>query len=90
MLNLLDRIACKWLDWRQSQNIAQWKRDNPEMSQDMGIHKVEVGSHEMEMVLMHPGIYVMADEAAAFLNANNAKNIAQKALAPYQPDDQPT
>jgi len=82
LLDALDKLACLWLDFRQSQNIAQMKRDMPEMLQGMSLHKLEVGSHEIEIVMSHPGVYVMADEAAAFLEASNAKNYVEFDMMP--------
>jgi hypothetical protein len=79
---LLDRLACWWLDYRQDQRVRTMKHDHPELAVEPGLKRVEIGSHEWEMVATHPGVYMMADEMAAFLEANNAKNYCEFDMMP--------
>jgi len=78
----IDSIAYRWIDWRQELRVAKMKREQPEFAEDMRLHKVIVGSNEWEMVMTHTTIYVLADEAAAFLDAHRAKNYVQFDMMP--------
>jgi len=80
--NLIDRLACAWLDWRQNQNIEQLKRDMPEMAEEFRLHSAEIRNGKLDLAIMHPAIYVMADEAAAFLKDNGARNYVQFDMMP--------
>ena len=67
LFQLIDRLACAWLDWRQAQNIAQMQRDMPEMAEKLQLCSFEIAGGKAEIVMSHPAIFVLADEAAAFL-----------------------
>lgn len=77
MLNLIDRLTGWWLDWRIDRAIAT----NPEL-QRAGFKKAEVDEQGFHLVASFPGIYLLADEAAAMLEANNAKNYVQFDMLP--------
>lgn len=78
MLHFIDRLAGKWLDWRQDRTIANYP---PELA-DLKLHKVEADSREFRIVAFAPSIVHLADEAAALLNAENAENYLQFDMQP--------
>jgi hypothetical protein len=73
IFQFIDKIAVKWVDWRQDQRVEKMLQEHPEWK-DLGLHRIEVGSNNYEMVLQHPAAYLIAEELAKFLQANNAKN----------------
>lgn len=81
-LSLFDKIACAWMDYRQGRRITQMQKTNPELAGDFGLHKLTVGGGEMEIVMIHPAIYILAEEAAAFLTDSHADNYVQFDMMP--------
>jgi hypothetical protein len=77
MLTLIDRLAGWWLDWRISRAVAK----NPKLQQ-AGFKRAEVDKNGFHLVASFPGVYLLADEAAAMLEANNAKNYVQFDMMP--------
>ena len=77
MLDLIDRLAGWWLDWRIDRAVAA----NPEL-QKAGLERAEVDENGFHLVVSFPGVYLLADEAAAMLEANNAKNYVQFDMLP--------
>lgn len=77
MLELIDRLAGWWLDWRVDRRIA----NDPEL-QKAGFKRAEVDENGFHLVLSFPGVYLLADEAAAMLEAHNAKNYVQFDMLP--------
>lgn len=65
MLKLLDRLAGCWLDWRTDQAV---KRFPPELL-ELNLHKVKAGENGWQVVMSAPAVVVLADQAAALLNA---------------------
>ena len=82
LLSTLDKLACRWIDFRQDQNVSRMKQDHPELAGDMSLHKLEVSSKEFEIVASHPAIFLMADEAAALLDAFHATNYVEFDMMP--------
>lgn len=78
MLHLIDKLACWWIDYRQGQNI---KHIPPEYAQ-FDIQSIEANKKAIEIVAIAPSIVIMADEATALLEAENAKNYFQFDMMP--------
>lgn len=77
MLEFIDRLAGWWMGWRMDRAIAR----NPEL-QKAGFKKAEVDENGFHLIMSFPGVYLLADEAAAMLEANNAKNYVQFDMMP--------
>lgn len=77
MLDLIDKLAGRWLDWRIDRAVAA----NPEL-QKAGFIKAEFDENGFHLVASFPGVYLLANEAAAMLEANNAKNYVQFDMMP--------
>ena len=74
-LSLIDRMASLWLDWH-----TNWIIDHdPEVSAEwkMQIHSVEMKNKATEIVMETPAIAEIANQAAKFLEKNNAENYVQ-------------
>ena len=78
MLKLLDRLAGCWLDWRTDQAV---KRFPPELL-ELNLHKVKAGENGWQVVMSAPAVVVLADQAAALLNAEHAENYVQFDMMP--------
>jgi len=74
---MIDRLAGWWLDWRIDRAVAR----NPEL-QKAGFKRAEVDENGFHLVASFPGVYLLADEAAAMLEANNAENYVQFDMLP--------
>lgn len=77
MLNLIDRLAGWWLDWRIDRRVAR----NPELHK-AGFKRAEFDESGFHLVASFSGIYLLADEAAAMLEANAARNYVQFDMMP--------
>jgi len=80
MFRLLDKLAGWYLDWRTRRAVS----NDPELKQ-FELHKAEMNKHGIEIVAHAPAIAILADQAAALLEANNAKNYVQFDMMP-RPD----
>ena len=78
ILNLLDQLAGKWLEWRTERAI----QTNP-LYLEFGLQKVEVSENGMyEGTFVSPAAAILADEASKMLNAANAENYIQFDMMP--------
>lgn len=77
MLNLLDRLAGWWLDWRTDRAIA----NNPEL-REAGFKRAEFDESGFHLIASFPGISTLADQTASMLEANNALNYVQFDMLP--------
>lgn len=77
ILEAIDRLAGWWLDWRIDRAVAA----NPELKR-AGFKRAEVDENGFHMVASFPGVYLLADEAAVMLEANDAKNYVQFDMMP--------
>ena len=77
LIQLLDKFACWWLDKRMDSQI----RDSPEL-QELGIKKVEFDANGFHAIASFPGVVILADEAAALLEANGARNYVEFEMLP--------
>ncbi len=80
MLRLLDKLAGWYLDWRVHRAVS----NDPELKQ-FQLHKAEMTEHGLEIVAHAPAVTILADQAAALLEANNARNYIQFDMMP-RPD----
>lgn len=77
MLDLIDKLAGWWLDWRIDRAVAK----NPKL-QKAGFEKAVFDENGFHLVASFPGVYLLADEATRMLKANNAKNYVQFDMLP--------
>ena len=77
MLEMIDKLAGWWLDWRIGHAIAQ----HPELH-EFGLKKAEFDENGFHVVASFPGVVVLADEAARMLNANGAENYVEFDMMP--------
>jgi hypothetical protein len=77
MLHLIDRLAGRWLDWRTDRKV----RKNPDL-QDFKVHSLDVTGKSVELVASTHAVAMMADQAATFLNENDAENYVQFDMMP--------
>ena len=77
MLNLIDKLAGWWLDWRMSNKV----KNAPEL-QEFGLKKAEYDNNGFHLIASFPGLVMLADSAAEMLQANNAKNFVQFDMMP--------
>lgn len=69
MLEILDRLAGWWLDWRTDREA----KNNP-LVQELGIKKIEATPGGWEGTFVTPAVAIIADEMAGMLDNANAKN----------------
>ena len=76
-LYLIDRLAGWWLDWRMDRAVAA----KPEL-QKAGFKRAEFDETGFHLVASFPGVWILADQAAAMLRANDAENYVQFDMLP--------
>lgn len=77
MLDLIDKLVGWWLDWRTDRAVAA----SPEL-QRAGFKRAEVDGDGFHLIASFPGVWILADQAAALLDANNAENYVQFDMLP--------
>lgn len=79
---LIDRLASMWLNWRTARNLRAAQAAGEEWARVDVQQFREVNAGEMSLMAHAPAIAVLADQAASFLDANNAKNYVQFDMMP--------
>jgi hypothetical protein len=69
MIEILDRLACWWIDWRMDRDA----KSNPAV-REMGLKKIGTFPGGWEVTFVSPAVAMIADEMAAMLDKANAKN----------------
>lgn len=77
ILNIIDKMAGLWIDWRIGQAAAK----NPDIG-EFKLKRAEFDENGFHMIASFPGVVMIADEAAAMLEANNAKNYVEFDMMP--------
>lgn len=77
MLALIDILAGLWLNWRMDREVNRNNRVG-----EMNLQKVEFDENGFHLIASFPGVVLLADEAAAMLNANNAENYVEFDMMP--------
>lgn len=77
MLNLIDRLAGWWLDRRTARAVA-----TSGALQRAGFKRAEFDENGFHLIASFPGVTILADQAAALLDANNAENYVQFDMLP--------
>jgi len=77
MLELIDRLACWWIDWRMDRAAS----NNPAY-QELGIKRMEATPGGWEATFVTPAAVLIADEMAAMLDKANAENFVQFDFVP--------
>ena len=77
MLEMIDRLAGWWLDWRMDHAIAQ----HPELD-EFSLEKAKFDENGFHVVASFPGVVVLADEAARMLDASNVENYIEFDMMP--------
>ncbi len=81
-LRILDKLACKWIDFRQAQNMKRMEKEDPELAQEVGLKKVSAENGNLEMVLSHPSVFMLADDFAGLLNEFGGENYLEFRMMP--------
>ena len=77
MLEMIDRLAGWWLNWRMDHTIAQ----HPELD-EFGLKKAEFDENGFHLIASFPGVVVLADEAARMLDASDVENYIEFDMMP--------
>ena len=77
MLEMIDRLAGWWLDWRTDHAIAQHSELH-----EFGLKKAEFDESGFHVVASFPGVVVLADEAARMLDASDVENYIEFDMMP--------
>jgi hypothetical protein len=77
LFDLIDLAVNKWISWRTDREI---KRSG--LWQELGIKSIDVDDEATNLVLSHPVIAIVADEAAQLLHDCNAPNYVQFDMLP--------
>ena len=72
MLEIIDRLACWWIDWRMDRDA----RSNPAF-EEVGLKKMSATPGGWEATFITPAAVIIADEMAAMLDRANAENFVQ-------------
>ena len=78
MIELIDKLAGRWMDWRSDQAVQELP---PELK-ELNLHRANVEDGSLQLVMTSPAIIYMVDEAAAMLNSQNAENYVQFDMMP--------
>lgn len=79
---LIDRLASAWLNWRTARHLRAAQAAGEEWARVDFQQFRGVDAGEMSLMAHAPAIAVLADQAASFLDANNAKNYVQFDMMP--------
>ncbi len=74
LLSQVDKLAKSWLEWRTFKALENI--EDPEFTQ------VELRRGQIDILLSHPAVAILASECASFLQAHNAPNFVQMELMP--------
>lgn len=77
MREILDRLACWWLDRRASDGAAQIAAERR-----VTMHRMSAGPEGFRMDVLAPDLIHLIDQAAALLNAQSAENYIQFDMLP--------
>lgn len=77
-MNLIDRFAEWWL----AKSTERYIKHNPEISEKFQLKRAEFTPGGMDILMLCPDIVMLANEAAALLRKNNAKNYVQFDMMP--------
>lgn len=78
MLQLIDRFACWWMDYRMAQVVEAL----PDEQKEFGLKRANVEDGTLELLITSPSIVALADEAAALLDKNQAENFVTFEMMP--------
>lgn len=77
MLELIDKLAGRWLDFRTDME----SKKNPVFN-ELELERVELDNDGLHIIGSSPAVAILADEAAKMLNAANAKNYLEFDMMP--------
>lgn len=77
MLHFIDSIAARWLRWRTTANFNRLPAD-----QRATFKSLECNERGLQVVLTAPAVVILATEAAALLDSQNAKNYVEFDMIP--------
>jgi len=81
MLTWADHLATWWLRWRQHYTLRRAIRVDPQLArfdpEKIAVEHLEMHGRNLHIMLHAPGIAILADQAAALLEVNNAQNYVQ-------------
>jgi hypothetical protein len=82
MLNILDKIACTWIDWREKRRLQKIVTADPELREEMQFKKITMEDGRLDMVMSHPAVFTLADEFAGLLNEFGGDNYFEFDMLP--------
>lgn len=77
MTNLIDNLASWWLRWRTTENFNRLPAD-----QRASFKSIESNERGTQILLTAPAVVILATEAAALLDSQNAKNYVEFDMMP--------
>lgn len=80
-----EALVARWINWRMDRRIKRAIASG-EMP-DIELRKFAVNGRDMEILMAHPGVAAMAEQAGKFLKAHNAENYVQFDLIPRLESD---
>lgn len=78
MLQLIDRLACWWMDYRMAQAVEAL----PDEQKEFGLKRANYADGTLELLMTAPAIVALADQAAALLDKNQAENFVTFEMMP--------
>lgn len=79
MINILDHVAASWLNWRTVQSI---KNDPSFQGVELERANFEKEDDKIRMLMNHPSICYLAEEAASLLKELGAENYVEFNFSP--------
>ncbi len=80
-----EALIARWINWRMDRRIKKAIASG-EMP-DIELRKFVTSGKDMEILMAHPGVATMAEQAGKFLKAHNAENYVQFDLMPRLESD---
>lgn len=80
-----EALIARWINWRMDRRIKQAIKSG-EMS-DVELKRFKIDGKDMEILMAHPGVLSMVEQASKFLKAHNAENYVEFDLIPRLASD---
>lgn len=80
-----EALIARWLNWRMDRRIKQAIKSGE--FPDIELRRFKAEGKDMEILMAHPGVLSMVEQAGKFLKAHNAENYVQFDLIPRLASD---
>lgn len=77
VLAKLERLCSWYLEWR----TGQWVKKNPDLAR-FDLHRADFSQRDWSITALAPSVALLAEQGAALLDANEAKNYVEFELMP--------